>query len=351
MRSVIAITGAFAALCVCVFLALFVGAAHIAPNDILWALTHPSSQSIDARIIWEVRLPRICIGLLVGSALGIGGALLQTLFCNPLVDPYITGVSAGAGVAIAIGIVCGIALPWIPALGFAAGILAAIAVVVLSSRAGRIDTQRMILSGLFVSSFLSAIVTIVLTRMEPSGAMNAIIAWMAGSLAGHGWDALDWSVPYAAIGLAFAACALPALNVMRLGERRADSLGVAVARTQWLVVASAALLTSSAVALSGMIGFVGLLSPHIARRAVGGDVRSLVPFAALVGAAIVTIADVAARTLAPPGELPIGALIALLGVPAFFFIALRGNPQRRLVSSPSLHVIRGTTDIRGKEIA
>jgi iron complex transport system permease protein len=351
MRSVIAITGAFAALCICVFLALFVGAAHIAPNDILWALTHPSSQGVDARIIWEVRLPRICIGLLVGSALGIGGAMLQTLLCNPLVDPYITGVSAGAGVAIAIGIVCGVALPWIPALGFAAGILAAITVVALSSRAGRIDTQRMILAGLFVSSFLSAIVTIVLTRMEPNGATNAIIAWLAGTLAGHGWNEFDWSLPYAALGLALATCALPALNVMRLGEYRADSLGVSVAQTQRLVIASAALLTSSAVALSGMIGFVGLLSPHIARRAVGGDVRSLTPFAALTGAAIVTIADVAARTLAPPGELPIGALIALLGVPAFFFIVLRASPERTRVSAPSPHIVRGRTQLRGKEIA
>jgi iron complex transport system permease protein len=249
-----------------VFLALFVGAAHIAFNDILSALTHPSSQSIDARIMWEVRLPRICTGLLVGSALGIGGALLQTLLCNPLVDPYIIGVSAGAGVAIAIGIVCGVALPWIPALGFAAGILAAIAVVALSSRAGRIDAQRMILAGLFVSSFLSAIVTIVLTRMEPNGATNAIITWLAGSLAGRGWNELDWSTPYAALGLALAICALPALNVMRFGETRADSLGVSIAQTQLLVVSASSRLTSSAAALSGMIGFVGLLSPHIARR-------------------------------------------------------------------------------------
>lgn len=327
MRSIIAIIGAFAALCICVFLALFVGAAHIAPNDIAWALTHPSSQSVDARIIWEVRLPRICVGLTVGAALGIGGALLQTLLCNPLVDPYITGVSAGAGVAIAIGIVCGVALPLLPAFGFATGMLTAIVVVVLSLRSSCIDTQRMILAGLFVSSFLSAIVTIVLTRMEPSGATNAIIAWLAGSLAGHGWSELHRSLPYALLGLLIAACALPALNVMRLGERRAASLGVSVARTQWLVVTSASLLTSSAVALSGMIGFIGLLSPHIARRAVGSDVRLLIPFAALTGAGIVTIADIAARTLAPPGELPIGALIALLGVPAFFFIVLREQPE------------------------
>jgi iron complex transport system permease protein len=170
--------------------------------------------------------------------------------------------------------------------------------------------------------------------MEPSGATNAIIAWLAGSLAGHGWNELRRSAPYAAFGLALALCTLPALNVMRLGERRADSLGVSVARTQYLVIASASLLTSAAVALSGMIGFVGLLSPHIARRTIGGDVRSLVPCAALVGGVIVTIADVAARTLAPPGELPIGALVALFGVPAFFFI-----------------IMRGTTRLHGKEIA
>jgi iron complex transport system permease protein len=335
MRSIVMLAGAFGAFCAVFFLALLIGAAPIPPGGVLSALAHPWSPDVDARIIWEVRLPRVCIGAVVGSALGIGGALLQTLLCNPLVDPYITGVSAGAGVAITLSIAGGIALPFVPALGFVAGILSASTVIALSLRAGRVDSQRLILAGLFVSTFLSAIVTIVLTRMEPSGAVNAILAWLAGSLAGHGWNELRWSLPYGLVGVVLAAFALPALNAMRLGEHRAASLGVEVTRTQWLVVGASALLTAMAVSLSGMIGFIGLLSPHIARRAVGADVRVLVPFAALVGASVVIAADVAARTIAPPGEIPIGALIALLGVPAFFYIAMYDRSGVRVTSPES----------------
>lgn len=326
---VLALTAACCTLLLAFFLALLIGAASIPPGAVLSALLHPRAPDVDTRIVWEIRLPRVCIGAAVGSALGVGGALLQALLCNPLVDPYITGVSAGAGVAIALAIAGGIAMPFVPALGFITGILCAGIVISLALHAGRIDAQRLILAGLFVSSFLSAIVTIVLTRMEPSGAVNAIIAWLAGSLAGHGWSELRWSSPYALLGVGLAACAAPALNAMRLGEQRAASLGVNVARTQLVVLSACALLTASAVCLSGMIGFVGLLCPHVARRAVGADVRLAIPFAGILGASVVVAADVAARTLAPPGELPIGALISLLGVPAFFFIAMRKPSQAR----------------------
>ena len=291
----------------------------------------PWHESVDARIIRELRLPRLCIGAAVGASLGVAGVLLQTLARNPLVDPYITGVSAGAGLAIALGIATGISQTVLPALGFVSGLLAAISVVFLSLRGGGIDTTRLLLSGLFVSAFLSAIVTIVLTRLESVGAANEILSWLAGSLAGRGWAELLSALPYALVGLLSAAAAAPALNVMRLGKQRADTLGVPVVRTEWIVIFSATLLTSAAVSLSGLVGFVGLLSPHLARRLVGSDVRLVMPLAALLGIGLVLLADIAARTLGQPGELPIGALLSLVGGTGIFHsCAARSSEGRTL---------------------
>lgn len=285
------------------------------------ALVHPNSGDVST-IVWQLRLPRVVIGAAVGAALSIAGALLQGMLRNPLVDPYLTGVSAGAAVAIVAGMALGVGAAFVPALGFASGIATALIVAALARRGAGLDATRLILAGVSLSSFFSAIIALVLTRLS-SDAAPAIIGWLAGSLAGRGWTDLAFALPYLVGGAGLAVLVVPALNALRLGDVRASSVGVDVGRAQWTILASASLLTACAVALSGTIGFVGLIVPHIARRVVGSDARYVLAASALLGAALTIGADALSRWLFAPTEIPIGVLLAFVGVPAFLYLYVR----------------------------
>jgi iron complex transport system permease protein len=174
---------------------------------------------------------------------------------------------------------------------------------------------------------LSAVITLAIERLARGTASEAIIAWLAGSLAGRSWPELAAAAPEALLGLGIAAATIPALNVLRLGEARAAALGVDVTRLQWALLVAATLLTASAVALAGLVGFVGLVVPHLARRLVGADLRALIPASLLTGAALVVLADVLARTVDAPAEIPLGVLLAFVGVPAFLVLYLRGGAR------------------------
>lgn len=304
---------------------LLVGGTTLPTAQIFGALLHPHSGSDAATIVWQLRLPRVFIGALVGMALSIAGALLQGLLRNPIVDPFLTGVSAGAAVAIVIAMTAGVALAAIPALGFAAGIATALLVAALARRGSGIDATRLILAGVSLSSLFSAIIALVLTRLQTTDAAPAIIGWLAGSLAGRGWNDLAFALPYAAAGAILALVSIPSLNALRLGEVRARSIGVDVSRAQWMILSSASLLTACAVTLSGTVGFVGLIVPHIARRAVGSDMRYALPASAFIGSALTVCADALCRSIAPPTEIPIGVLLAFVGVPAFLYLYLRSE--------------------------
>jgi iron complex transport system permease protein len=310
-------------------LALLVGGTPIAPRDIVWSLLHPHAASDIGTIVWSLRLPRVAVAALVGVTLSTAGFELQGLLRNPLVDPSLIGVSAGAGAAIAIGVALGIAVPLLPGIGFAAGLGVAVLVALLSRRAGGLDVERLILAGISLSAFFAAIVTIALTTLASNQA-DTIIAWLAGSLAGHGWADVVWALPYAVVGLAIAGVAMPSLNALRLGPALAASVGVDVVRVQWLLLASAALLTAAAVSLSGLVGFVGLIVPHLARRLVGTDARVALPATAFLGAMLVIVADAASRTLLAPAEIPLGVLLAFIGVPTFLYLYLRSDGTARL---------------------
>lgn len=311
----------FAALAA-LFGSLLAGGTAIAPQQIAHALLHPHSGDI-ATIVWQLRLPRVIIGAVVGAALAIAGALLQGLLRNPLVDPFLTGVSAGAAVAIVAGMAIGVSLAALPALGFGAGIATALLVAALSRRGAGIDATRLILAGVSLSSLFSAIIALILTRLQTADAAPAIVGWLAGSLAGRGWSDLLFALPYAALGTVLALLAVPALNALRLGDVRAASVGVDVARSQWLILCSASLLTACAVTLSGTVGFVGLIVPHLARRIVGADTRYVVTASALIGAALLVCADAVCRTALAPTEIPIGVLLAFIGVPVFLALYVR----------------------------
>jgi iron complex transport system permease protein len=240
-----------------------------------------------------------------------------------LVDPFLTGVSAGAAVAIVAGLTLGISLAVVPALGFAAGIATALLVAALARRGAGIDATRLILAGVSLSSFFSAIIALLLTRLQSTDAAPAIVGWLAGSLAGRSWSDLVFALPYAAAGLFLAMLSVPALNALRLGDVRAASVGVDVARAQWIVLAAASLLTASSVTLSGTVGFVGLIVPHIARRIVGSDVRYVIVASLFLGATLTVLADAICRTAVAPTEIPIGVLLAFIGVPVFLYMYLR----------------------------
>jgi iron complex transport system permease protein len=316
------LAGLFALAILAMLGGLLVGGSAIPPAQIAGALAHPRAGDV-ATIVWQLRLPRIVIGTIVGAALAVSGALLQGLLRNPLVDPFLTGVSAGAAVAIVAAMSLGIAGAAIPAVGFASGIATALLVAALARRGAGIDPARLILAGVSLSSLFSAIIALLLTRLQTVDAAPAIIGWLAGTLAGRGWSDILFVAPYVLGGAALTVLSVPALNVLRLGDVRAASAGVDVSRAQWLILAATALLTASAVTLSGTIGFIGLIVPHIARRVVGSDTRFLVAASAALGAALTVLADALCRSLFAPTEIPIGVLLAFVGVPAFLYLYLR----------------------------
>jgi len=300
------------------------GGAALAPDALAHALLHPSDGSDAATIVWQLRVPRVAIAAVVGASLALAGTLLQALLRNPIVDPYLTGVASGAGASIAIAATIGVAPVLVPPLGFASGLGTAVLVAVLARRGPRLDAERLVLAGISLSALLSAIVTLAIERLARGTASEAILAWLAGSLSGRGWSELGAAAPEAILGALLGVATIPALNVLRLGEGRAAALGVDVVRLQWILLIASTLLTAAAVALAGLVGFVGLIVPHLARRVVGADLRLLVPAGMLVGAALVVLADALARTLAAPAEVPLGVLLAFVGVPTFLVLYLRG---------------------------
>jgi iron complex transport system permease protein len=305
-----------------------VGGTPLSFSDLTGALLHPHAGGTVATIVWQLRLPRVCIAAVVGASLALCGAMLQGMLRNPLVDPYLTGVSAGSAAAIAIALLLGVAAPFTPAIGFVAGLGAALLVAALSRRGSGIDSNRLILAGVSLSTLFAAIVTLAIVRAQSNDYASAIVAWLAGSMAGRGWSDLAVAAPYASAGAVLAIWAIPSLNAMRIGDVRARSVGVDVDRAQWVMLVASSLLAASSVVLAGIVGFVGLIVPHIARRLVGSNARALLPACAFAGATLCTLADAVCRWIVAPAELPIGVLLAFIGVPAFLYIYLHGERAR-----------------------
>jgi iron complex transport system permease protein len=309
--------------------AMIVGAAPLSLATIAGELAHPHDHGPLHAIVWDLRLPRVCIAATVGAALALCGALLQGMLRNPLVDPYLTGVSAAAAAAIAIAITLGVSPVATPGLGVAAGLGAGLLVAALARRGAGIDSTRLILAGVSLSTLFAAIVTLVIVRAQSTAYATAVIAWLAGSMAGRGWPELAMAAPYAIAGALLAFAAVNPLNALRIGDLRARAAGLDVARAQWLMLAASSLLAASSVVLAGLVGFIGLIVPHLARRIVGSDARVLLPACASIGAALCVIADAICRRIVAPAELPVGVLLAFIGVPAFLYMYLRPSRQQR----------------------
>jgi iron complex transport system permease protein len=277
----------------------------------------------DVAIIWQLRLPRVLLVALVGAILAIAGVVYQGILQNPLADPYILGVSSGASVGAVLAIVTGWGMAllgsWsLPAFAFA-GACVALALVLLLAR-GRLGLSviSLILSGVVVQSFFAALLTFALS-FKPEE-MQRIQFWLMGGFSLGDWSQVGAVSPFLLVGFPIVWMLSTDLNLMALGERSAAHLGVNVVKTRVWLLMIASMMTSAAVAVSGMIGFVGLVIPHIMRMLTGADHRSLLPLSALAGAILLLWADCLARTVIAPAELPIGVITAFVGVPFFAFI-------------------------------
>ena len=286
-----------------------------------------SSLSVaDRAIVWDLRAPRVVLGLLVGALLAGSGAAYQGVFRNPLADPYLLGIAAGAGLGATIAIVARLQdaigfIDPVPLAAFAGALLAVTAAGTLSVRRGRTGSPAtLILAGVAVANFFTAIQTFI--QQQNSETLQQVFAWILGRLSTAGWGEVRLLVPYAAICMAGLLLSVGSLDVLAVGDEEATTLGLRPRTIRRLVLMTASLGAAAAVAVSGLIGFVGLVVPHAVRMVAGSSHRRVIPLSLLFGAAFLALADVAARTVRSPAELPIGVITAFIGAP-FFLLILR----------------------------
>jgi iron complex transport system permease protein len=328
-----AVAAAVAFLVAAALVAAFVGAADLNPLATAAALLDkipfvrlPSSLSpLDRAVLFQIRLPRVVLGALVGGLLALAGAGYQGVFRNPLVDSGMLGASAGAGLGATLAIVYlgGAGPAAVPVAAFV-GSLAGVAVAYLTGAATSTRTAlgdgvaTLLLAGIAVGSFLTAVQTFLLQRSAQD--IQAVYSWLLGSLSAASWQQVTTILPYAAVSSAVILLHGRHLDVLAVGDDEAQTLGLRPGLVRVLVVAAAALAAASAVAVSGLIGFVGIVVPHVARRLAGPSSRSVLPLSMLGGAGFLVLADTLARTVLSPAELPIGVVTALVGAPAFVWV-------------------------------
>ena len=301
---------------------LALGAVAIAPRAVLAALLSPEAPA--GSIVREIRLPRVLLAFVVGGSLGISGAALQALVRNPLADPYLLGISGGAGLAAVLAMALGLGGAWgVPFAGFLGGLAAVALVYRLSTVAGRrLDPHVLILAGVVVSAFTGSLMTAVLTLSTAEQLRNAFL-WLLGGFSGASWRTVAIFAVYAALPLAVLFGSARALDLLSLGEEPAQSLGLDAPRARRVVYLSTSLLTAASVAVCGVVGFVGLVAPHALRGLLGPGHRRLLPAVFLASGAFLVLADALARTVVRPTELPVGVVTALVGVPLFVVLLKR----------------------------
>jgi iron complex transport system permease protein len=335
---------ATAVLIVAVIAGISIGPVGIPPGEIVSTLIshlpwHPSVsvQPIDAAIIWQIRLPRVVLGALVGSMLAGGGAAYQGVFRNPLADPYLLGVAAGAGLGATAVIISGGSIALLPVAAFGGGV-AAVALTYSLGAAGRRDdagprgatgTASILLAGIAVAALLTAAQTYL--QQAHTQTLQSVYAWILGGLSNATWRQAGMILPYVAISAVALIAYRRLLDVLRVGEAEAGALGVNVPRLRLIVVIAATLGVAAAVSVSGLIGFVGIIVPHVVRLTAGASYRIIVPVSLIGGAAFLALADIAARTVQPDTEVPIGVITAAIGAPFFLFVLrsrrARGDPS------------------------
>jgi iron complex transport system permease protein len=318
-----------------------IGTVYVSPGDALAIVAHKIAGAalpdginppIEG-IVWDLRLPRVLLAFLAGASLSVSGAIMQSILKNPLASSFTLGVSSGASLGAGLVILAGVSLPFtgafaVPVAGFAFSLLT-IAAVMRFSRAvdPRLDNNTIILSGMIVSLFANAILTLLsaLSKTE----INRLILWQMGSFALKGWTPVLILLPVTIAGTIACVAFARELDIMTFGDDEATALGVPVRRVKKILIAITSILTGTAISFVGVIGFLDLAIPHAARRLLGPAHKSLIPFSALFGGIFMVLADLLARTIIPPLDLPVGAITAVLGAPffAWIYLASRRKPS------------------------
>jgi iron complex transport system permease protein len=315
-----------AALLLALVLSLGLGAVALPPQCVLRALIDRSGlRPADVAIVWDLRLARALLALLVGAGLAGAGAAFQGLFRNPLADPFVIGAASGASLGATLAIIAsgsGAALS-VPLAAFFGALLAVLLVYIVAAASGGDGATALLLAGAALSTMLSALVALLMLLNDRQ--FQEIFGWLLGGFGGRSWDHLALSCPLLLVGLVTLWLLSRPLDALACGEEGARSLGLPLAQARALIVVAASLVTAAAVGAGGVIGFVGLIAPHIARALVGTGYARLTPVAALVGALLLLLADSAARSAAAPLELPVGIITAMLGGPCFLWLLGRGR--------------------------
>ena len=316
-----------------VLISVAVGAVWIPPSTTLrifaWKLGLTSRPAGISRatevIVWQLRLPRVALAVLVGCGLGVSGMVFQGLFRNPLADPAVIGVSSGAALgAIAVIVAGGAATAGgllVSVAAFAGALATAFLVYRLAKVGPAVQVATLLLAGIAIAALISSVMSLVMSFSGEQ--IRSIYFWLLGGLSARSWSSVTAILPFLVVGCAAAASLVRDMNLVSLGEERASQLGVEVASFKRRAIATGALLAAAAVSVAGVIGFVGLMTPHVLRLIVGADHRRLLPAVLLGGPIFVVLADLVARTAIAPEELPLGAMTALIGAPFFLWLLRR----------------------------
>jgi iron complex transport system permease protein len=304
------------------------GAADLSVAEVWQSVLHhlglgdAGPSPIRDAIVWELRVPRILTAAAVGAGLALSGAVMQAVTRNPLADPFLLGLSAGASLGAVAVLVLGVTVLLAPA-AFLGAVAALVATLLVARSTGALTPSRTVLAGVAVSSLAAAITSLVIFWTATGDSYREILGWLLGSLAGARWPAV--AIAVGALVLVGVPLMLTGrtLDAFAFGETAAASLGVAVSRTRWLLLIATALLTGAMVSVSGSIGFVGLVLPHAIRLLVGSANRRVLPLSALLGAVFLVLADTVARTAFDPRELPVGIVTAIVGAPLFVLLLAR----------------------------
>lgn len=300
---------------------LLYGSTYVSLQDIWQALTSSELTSTSSQIIWNIRLPRNIVAAFVGASLAVSGAILQAVMKNPLADPQIVGVSSGAGLA---GVIVLILFPGydyiVPLVAFLGAMGAALMVYALAWKNG-IRPSRIILAGVAVAAFLGSGISALLVFYGDR--VQGALLWMVGGLSARSWPQVEVLFPYATVGLILACLGAKRLTILSLGDETAKGLGLKVEQTRFVMTAVAAFLAAGAVSIAGLIGFVGLVVPHMLRLIIGNDYAYLLPGSALLGALVLVVSDTVGRVIASPIEIPVGIIMAFFGAPFFLYLLRR----------------------------
>ncbi|MDJ0707770.1 MAG: iron ABC transporter permease [Leptolyngbyaceae cyanobacterium MO_188.B28] len=310
-----------------VFISLCQGAVSLTWEE-LWQAAWRQGDPIHQTILWDLRLPRVVAALVVGSALGMAGALLQGMLRNGLASPFLLGISAGAGLAAVLIVGIGIWRIWTPLGAWLGAIATTLMVYLLARSSTGVSVERLILGGVAFSALFTAIQSMLLL-LSQDGRIQAALTWLLGSLNGRGWQEVAVAGPGIILALIGGCLLARSVNLLNLGDDLAIGVGTSLTRSRCLIGAVATLLAAGAVSIAGLVGFVGLIVPHGVRLLVGTDYRLVLPFSALGGALVLSIADFIARS--GPVELPVGIVTAILGAPVFLWLLYRRSLPTRAV--------------------